>query len=334
MFLQRLHAHPRDACIRFIEEGHLYYVNWSGNPDDDSWEDNGMNMSVTGLVQLFFEHFKADEVLAKSVENGTWKEKYGNQTVEEVKAGWKEVGVIASRKGTNMHNTLEKYINVYAETGNVYTAMKAVVTDIRRYEIETEFVYFLGFIKKECLHLIPYRTEWRFWTDRTIRLTGSADMLFVDTIRTTQDCLALHLMDWKRSKDVNPLAYNFKRYGLGPLSHVKDTKYYHYVLQLSLYRRMFELYYRGPFIFNGHTYPIARIVQQSIVVFHPTKNSARLLPTLYLHGEVSAMLEWRRLDVLERERMRESGLEGWDNVFVAAYPVHLPPIVVEPPVLE
>jgi len=69
----------------------------------------------------------------------------------------------------------------------------------------------------------------------------------------------LVIVDWKRSKEIKRTAYN--QVGKGPLSMVPDCNFYHYSLQLNLYRWILEKQY-------GKS-----IVGMYLVVVHPNQGT-------------------------------------------------------------
>jgi ubiquinone/menaquinone biosynthesis C-methylase UbiE len=69
------------------------------------------------------------------------------------------------------------------------------------------------------------------------RLTGSIDMIFY---RKSDDSYVIY--DWKRSKDIK-VNNDFGGRALYPLDHLHDTNYWHYSLQLNVYRWFLETYY-------------------------------------------------------------------------------------------
>ncbi len=57
---------------------------------------------------------------------------------------------------------------------------------------------------------------------------------------TYNDDGSVELWDWKTSKSIADEGLNFGKFGYGQLSHLPDTNFYHYCLQLSIYRRLLE----------------------------------------------------------------------------------------------
>ena len=76
-------AHPRDAHIHFDEPTHKYYVNGTCKG----------NISCTGFIHEFFEHFDAKAIIAKMKKSSTWStSKYYGKTDKEIMDEWNANG--------------------------------------------------------------------------------------------------------------------------------------------------------------------------------------------------------------------------------------------------
>ncbi len=83
-------------------------------------------------------------------------------------------------------------------------------------------------------HPTPYRTEWVIF-DETILSPGTLDFLAVNPDGSFE------IYDWKRSTKVvgengMPIPDKYGKRAFAPISHVADTTFNHYALQLSIYR--------------------------------------------------------------------------------------------------
>ena len=78
--------------------------------------------------------------------------------------------------------------------------------------------------------LIVYSTE--------LRIAGTVDILAKDN-NTCQ----YELIDWKTSKKIETVSYGYKMGTHDVTKNVMDCNFYHYALQLSLYRYLLEEYY-------------------------------------------------------------------------------------------
>lgn len=260
--LSKRNHHPRDDHIRFHEPTHKYYVNGSCEG----------NISCTGFVHEFFGHFDAKAIITKMRKGPKWAtSKYFGKTDEEIMAEWNENGRIASEAGTAMHLAIEQFLHGSPEQ---------IKPEIKE---TPEWQYFMNFWNTYGHDLEPFRSEWEVFTDflvpqedeRKIKLCGSIDMVF----RRKSDGKYV-IYDWKRSKEIkseNPFGT-----GLPPLEHLPDTNYWHYTLQLNVYKWMLEKYYDMEI---GDLY---------LVILHPDNPNYRRMRLNILEDEVEDMIECRR----------------------------------------
>lgn len=252
--LSRINHHPRDEYIKFVEETHKYYVNGSCEG----------NISCTGFVHEFFGHFDAKAILTKMRKGKNWAtSKYFGKTDEEIMAEWNANGKQASEAGTAMHLAIEQFLHGSAEM--ISSTIKET----------PEWKYFMNFWKEFGNDLEPYRSEWEVWCPEDIKLCGSIDMIF----RRKSDGKFV-IYDWKRSKEIkseNPFGS-----GLAPLDHLPDTNYWHYTLQLNVYKWILEKYYG------------LEIADLYLVIMHPDNSSYRRMRLNMLQDEVEDMIECRR----------------------------------------
>jgi hypothetical protein len=261
--LSRINKHPRDGHIKFVEETHKYYVNGSCEG----------NISCTGFVHEFFGHFDPKAIIAKMRRGKNWAtSKYFGRTDEDIIAEWNANGKQASEAGTAMHLAIEQFLHGSPEQ------IKPEVKET------PEWRYFMKFWEDCGGDLEPYRSEWEVFTDsidgsdkteRKIKLCGSIDMVF----RRKSDGKFV-IYDWKRSKEIkseNPFGN-----GLYPLDHLPDTNYWHYTLQLNVYKWMLEKYYG------------LDVADLYLVILHPDNPSYRRMRLNILNDEVEDMIECRR----------------------------------------
>lgn len=263
--LSFIHHHPRDDHIAFDEPTHKYYVNGSCEG----------NISCTSFVHEFFPHFDAKAIIAKMKKGPKWAtSKYFGKTDEEIMKEWNENGKQASSAGTAMHLAIEQFLHGAEEL------IDPVVKET------AEWAYFMKFWSDCGDDLEPYRSEWEVFTDsldqdqngkkeRKIKLCGSIDMVF----RRRSDGKYV-IYDWKRSKEIK--ADNPFGTGLAPLDHLPDTNYWHYTLQLNVYKWMLEQYYG------------LEVADLYLVILHPDQPSYRRMRLNILTEEVEDMIECRR----------------------------------------
>lgn len=206
--LAKRNPHERDSHISFDEGPHIYTI------DGDS-----RYTSCTTWIHSHFSHFDADKILDGIFSGGKMNDpgyKYYGKSREEIKAGWS--GNEASLLGTAMHYDIECYYNDWDVSND-----------------SLEFQYFKKFTE-DYKHLKAYRTEWMIY-HKELKLAGSIDMLFEDTDGS------LWIYDWKRSKDISTESFGNKTALSACIKHIPDANFYHYSLQLNVYRAILETKY-------------------------------------------------------------------------------------------
>ena len=144
-------------------------------------------------------------------------------------------------------------------------------------------------------HLKPYRSEWMIW-NREYKIAGTMDAVFEDTRDNTY-----WIYDWKRVQSgldadleatkygyivedtewLEPVQYWTKRMK-GAASELYDTKYWHYCLQLNLYRYILEKDYG------------LKIKGMVLVQFHPSLGDApKYHRVVFLDNPIQALLKER-----------------------------------------
>lgn len=250
-------AHPRDARIAFDEASHTYAIDGSR----EGW------ISCTQFIHSFFEEFDPDSVISKMMASRKWKDsKYYGMAAEEIKAQWAASGKEASEAGTRMHLDIEHFNNaepVGNLEGDAWTPNPG-----------PEWDYFLRYDTKHRVArgFTPFRTEWLVFKE-DIKLAGSIDMLY----KKPDGSLAIY--DWKRAKEMK--YENSYQSGLPPLDHLPDTNYWHYSLQLNIYRRILEELYD------------VTVSELALVVLHPNNPTYQVIMLNRMDDEVSAMFALR-----------------------------------------
>ena len=253
--------HERDKNVRFVEDTHTYYVNGSSK---------GI-VSTTGFVHAFFGHFDADTAIKAMKRNEEkWKKHalYG-KTDKEIKEVWSNSGKEASGAGTNMHLGIEMHQN---------GAEHLVDDEVKN---TLEWKYFQNFWNDFKDQLEPYRTEWEVWSEEH-KLAGSIDMIY----KKKDGTYAVY--DWKRSKEIKT-SNDFEN-GYPPVDHLSNCNYWHYTLQLNVYKWFLETFYG------------LNVTELCILVFHPDNKNYRRYRLNILEDEVKDMLECRLRAVREKSK--------------------------------
>jgi ATP-dependent exoDNAse (exonuclease V) beta subunit len=246
-------AHPRDKFITFYEPTHTYTIKGSSD----------RIISGTGFLHQFFGHFDAKAILKKMFSKPEkLAEKYRGKTPEQIEAEWSENGRQASEMGTAVHLAIEQFLN-----GSDHLIPKTIL-------LSPEWRYFMNFWNDHGHDLEPYRTEWEVWSEEHL-LCGSIDMVF----RRKSDGKFL-IYDWKRSKEIK--TDNRFENGYGPTSHLPNCNYWHYTLQLNVYKWFLETYYG------------LEIADLYIVILHPDNTNYRRMRLNMLPDEVKEMLDCRK----------------------------------------
>lgn len=250
MSLQKKNKHPLDSRIVFDEEPHIYYI-------DGSSKDI---ISVTTLIHTYFPHFNSSKIIDNMMKSKKWpNSKYFGMTKKEIQDLWSENGRKASSEGTIMHRDIEYYFNNESVSNT-----------------SDEFNQFLQF-KKEIVDseaLIPFRTEWEVF-DKEHKIAGSIDMLF-----ESKEKKGLYIYDWKRSKKINK--NNNYEYGYPPLDHLPNSNFWHYSLQLNIYKYILEKNYGQ------------KILGMYLACFHPERNKYQKIAVADLSEDVEQIFSLRK----------------------------------------
>lgn len=234
--LSAVNCHPRDTQITFNEERHEYKIEGKGKKP----------ISVTTLIHKYFPSFDADKVIENMKKGKKWDTSpYNGMSDNEIKEKWKKNGEEASSAGTEMHKSIEDYINGQLDK----------LPEIKEFKMFYNFWTQLLAVNP-CLK--PYRTEWIVY-DSEVMVSGSIDLTMVD--ESTGD---LHLFDWKRSKEIK---FNNKyEKGYGPFKNFDNCNYYHYSLQLNFYKHILQNQYKR------------KVSSMTLVVLHPNQEDFMCIP--------------------------------------------------------
>jgi hypothetical protein len=242
-------SHSRDQFISFQEIGHLYTI--KGETD---------YTSVTTIIKSLFEEFDAKKIIGKMMANKKILDptnKYYGLTATQIEDMWSANAMDASSKGTALHAYIENYYN------GLFT--KEESPEINQFK---EFA-------KEYPHLLAYRTEWTVFYEE-YKICGSIDMVFYN--ETTK---SYEIYDWKRVGEIKYEAFCDKTAIVPCINHIPDTNFWHYALQLNIYKCILEKKYDKT------------IDAMYLVVCHPEKKKYERIEIPTLTNEIALLLQWR-----------------------------------------
>jgi hypothetical protein len=225
--LSKANKHERDANIQFFEEGHKYII---------ATDPNTKYTSVTTWNHSHFPKFDADKVIEKIMNSKSWKQghKYWGLTADQIKKQWSDNGASVSGAGTDLHYDIECFMN-NDKLPPKYTHKDLLNASTNHKNTSIEWSYFLKFVE-ETPHLTPYRTEWCVYNE-DLKLSGSIDMVYENPDGS------LSIYDWKRSKEISPVN-RFNSFAVTEcISHIPDSNFWHYALQLNTYKALIEAKY-------------------------------------------------------------------------------------------
>ena len=218
-------SHERDQNLLFDEGPHKYTV---------LTDLASTYTSVTTWVHHHFTPFDALTV-AKRITASKKVRPDGLHllSAEEIVDFWSKKGEFAAKLGTALHLAIEQFYTIDAAEE---------VDPSLLVGNEVEWAAFQRFHEEHVIKggLKPYRSEWMIYLEDspTVKLAGSIDMVF----RRERDG-AFFIYDWKRIKELKKVnAFNV--FAKTPaLSHLPDTNYWHYALQLNTYKTILEAKY-------------------------------------------------------------------------------------------
>ena len=283
MNINQQNAHARDALIHFEPGPHKYTCNGEGGYS-----------SVTKWLHSHFKPFDADGIIKKMMcYPAKWaKSPYFGKTPDEIKAGWDKNRDEAAAAGTEMHQHIEQWATpthppVWVKTNkDLLEYNNSIGSEVPQ--------HYLDFVKDHP-DLIPYRTEWMIF-DEDVRIAGSIDMVGVSppdpllgTVATPIDENSspdhLVIYDWKRCKEIKQTT-DFKEFALTDgIKHLPDTNFWHYSLQLNIYKAILEAKYDK------------KVDAMYLVCLHPNLPSYQLFPVPDLSKEVAGLFASRKAQI-------------------------------------
>ena len=202
--------------------------------------------SVTTFIDQFFEGFDSEKIATNLVETHP---RYADRTVESLIAEWAATG----EHGTQVHDEIDNWI----KNGIEPIETKAINGKkwLQNYKLKSDIDVFS--------EVIVYSTE--------LNIAGTVDILALDKSTGLYE-----LIDWKTSKRINTSSYGNKTGTSSVTQDVPDCNFYHYALQLSLYRYLLEEFYG--------------INLNNQLIAHLQDDGARSLVAPYMRDHILAML--------------------------------------------
>jgi ATP-dependent exoDNAse (exonuclease V) beta subunit len=246
--------HPRDTRISFEPISHTYQIQMPGDKVETF-------ISATTIIHKYFPEFDADKIIEKMMKSYTWKKSpYYGKTVDEIKQQWEDNRNSAAAKGTQVHDWIENYY-----LGEFQPPCKEA-------EESKSFQNFLEFHKD--YGWMPYRTEWRVFTE-DFRVAGSIDIIFEGS-----EPGKIKVFDWKNSKEIK--MENRYEKGFEPLQHLPNCNFYHYSLQLNLYKWILEHHYGQ------------QVEEMGLIIVHENNPTYLKYEVKDMQKEIQMMLEHYR----------------------------------------
>lgn len=268
--------HIRDDFITFTEATHNYTIG----------DGTSRFISTTTFIHTLFSPFDADIVITNMMNSKKWPaSKYYGKTREEIKREWKNKASQSSIEGTSLHYYIEMFMNQEFNNTGSETQQHVTHSDLlelyndknheyfKEISDTSEWSFFLSFVASHP-NLKPYRTEWMIY-DEECTIAGSVDMLYIN------DDGSLSIYDWKRCTSIDKTS-GWNKYGIADcVNHLPDTNFWHYSLQLNIYKKILEKNYG------------ANISQLFLVKLHPDNKSRgyEMIKLPFLHDEVSSLFD-------------------------------------------
>ena len=234
----------------FIKDDNIIF-----DPINHKYTIKGVNYekSVTSFVKGLFADFDCDNVIynilrSRKIYSPDYE--YYGMNKEDIKNLWKH----QTNLGTLLHEDIERF---YSDLPPINTSK--------------EYNFFLNFVKCNP-HYIPFRSEWRIYSE-SIKLCGTVDMVY--KLSNGHYIIA----DWKRTKHIN-MNQSYDKYCIYPgLTHIPDTNYFHYALQLNIYKYILETEYG------------LIIDEMFLIVLHPKNGNYIKYEIMNLKNEISVLFQ-------------------------------------------
>lgn len=265
----KLSQHPSGIVIAFEDRRHIYYIDEKNGPAMQdifgtshpiyrkvkSCNGNFSFTSGTTFIHKFFQEFDKERISA------AYAKKHGlNQ--QDVLDDWAKRGKDAREDGTATHDFAEHYILGHDpvmvapdENQRVHNMQRTVLKAIEYLQRSYEF------IEPEMVIASP-----------ELGVAGMLDLMAVNKKTGTKV-----IFDWKTNRQIK--TENIWQSGYRPISHLQDTNFNHYNLQLNLYE------YLGK---NDGYFQKSERIDKTLI--HITEDDFCLMPCFDMQKEIKNML--------------------------------------------
>jgi len=212
-----------------------------------------------------FPHFDSENAIRTILRNPKHKSnpesKYYGMTADQIRDSWAANALDSTTKGTLLHFEIECFYNQdlveeiqisdlarkeipvfpykHSDLLEAYDSHR-VDPDVRH---TPEWSFFLQFVR-DFPDMEPFRTEWMIF-DEALKIAGSIDMVFCqrDPLQPDAAPHTLMIYDWKRAKEIKRQSFGHARATNDLLRHIPDSNFWHYSLQLNLYKAILQRQY-------------------------------------------------------------------------------------------
>jgi len=206
--------------------------------------DSKKYLSTTRFIKSLFSDFNPDEACKNILSSKKMNDKnyeYFGMNEKEIQNLWK----FQIQSGKKLHKNIQDYY-----------------LGIKQENISPEFQYFLNFVSDNPQYEL-YSSEKKIFSNKYL-ISGIPDAIYKIKDKNYALC------DWKRVKKMDTCNHFEKYSTFEPISYYPDTNYYHYCLQLNIYKFILE-----------EEYDII-VDEMMLVVLHPNNKGylSYIVPTM------------------------------------------------------
>ncbi|MDN5355786.1 MAG: hypothetical protein PWQ43_728 [Rikenellaceae bacterium] len=223
--------------VSFDEASHTYYYK------------NRTLTSVTTAVSNCFPRFNRGGVVSRelALKRGI--------TPKQVESEWRAKADL----GSEVHRLCERFVLAELPDRDSYSSLAS-----EYFDKVMAFTY-----NKLDFDNVLF-TEFPVY-DGKYSIAGTCDLLIYDPVN---DCIDIY--DWKTNDVIQAPGVKFGKYGFDRLSGIPDTNYWHYALQLSIYK----------YILSQHGFKVGKLC-----LLHITPDIQEIIDLPYLSDEALIVLE-------------------------------------------